>query len=211
MRDEISDRAARLGVPLSAIEVGRLGSFLELLSVWNERFHLTGERQIETLARKHVPDSLALVPYVGTPGPIVDIGSGAGFPGLVLGCVRQDLDVYLVESRRKPASFLCEAVASLQLENVFVLCERAETASRRPALKGIARVVTGRAVGLDDLARLADPLLAPHGRLIAMQGRSMGDEQAAATAKAHRMRLLASHDYTLDGGELRRIIELAKG
>ena len=109
------ESAARFGVELRPEAIARLDRFLELLSLWNRRARLTGDREPEALLRKHVIDSLAVAPHLPGTGLVVDVGSGAGFPGLVVGCARPDLELRLIESRRRRASFLSEAIRTIAL------------------------------------------------------------------------------------------------
>lgn len=161
--------AARLGVDIDGEAVDRIGRFLGLLLEWNRRFHLTGERDPGRLLRRHVIDCAAPAPWLPATGPIVDIGTGAGFPGIVLACLRPDLQVVLVESRRRPTSFLREAIRGIPLANARALELRAEEAVREPALTGGAVVVVARAVRLPVLLGLAGPLVRQDGSVIAMQ------------------------------------------
>ena len=107
--------ARTLGVDVGHDALERLVRFLDLLAVWNRRIHLTGQRDLASLIRAHAIDSLAPAPHLPSTGLVVDVGSGAGFPGIVLGCLRPDLQFVLIESRRRRASFLREAIRALDL------------------------------------------------------------------------------------------------
>ncbi len=173
-------RSARtFGLTLDAGALDRLARFVDLLNLWNARFRLTGDRDPALVVRKHVVDALAFAAHAAHAGPVVDIGSGAGFPGIPTACVRPALDVVLIESRRRPASFLAEVVRVLPLPAVRVVHARAEDAARDGGLVGRAAVVTARAVRLDVLLALARPWLAPGGVVVAMQ------TPATATAATH--------------------------
>src|SRR5262249_22106619 len=117
-------------------------------------------------------------------GQLVDIGSGAGLPGLVLGMLRPGLDVVLVEAMLRRTSFLQECVAALDLPNVTVIRARAEE------LAGAVRadVVSARAVApLDRLAGWASGLLGPGGMILAIKGQSAEQEVAAARPALARL------------------------
>lgn len=198
--------AAHLQVALLPEAVERIGRFLGLLAEWNRSTHLTGERDMPTLIAKHVVDALALVPELPAVGPVVDIGSGAGFPGIVIGCVRPDLDLVLIESRRRPATFLREVIRSAPLPHARALDARAEDAGRDPSLAGRARLVTSRALRLDVFLELAAPFLAPDGRAVAMQT----PRTAARARPAFGLRPAGSRDYTLPGGERRTLVDFGR-
>ena len=99
---------------------------------------------------------------------MIDVGSGAGFPGIILACARPDLDSSCIESRRRRVSFLCEAIRTVPLPHARALEERAEDASRRPELAGSATMVVSRALRLDVLLAAAPPLLGAGGLVVAM-------------------------------------------
>ena len=91
----LRDNAAELGFHLDEPAGQRIATFLAILNTWNPRMRLTGERDARTLAEKHVVDSLAVATLLPASGTIVDVGTGAGFPGVVLSCVRPDLEAML--------------------------------------------------------------------------------------------------------------------
>ena len=197
--------AAELGVELGSEAVGRLDRFLEVLDVWNRRFRLTGERDRRLLIEKHVIDSLAPVPHLPGEGTVVDIGTGGGFPGIIIGCVKPQLDLALVESRRRPTSFLREAIRSIPLPRARALEARAEEAARDPELSGRAAAVIARAVRLDRFLELAAPFLAPRGEVVAMQ--TPRSARAAGLAGApHGLHLGRRHDYRLLDGSTRTLL-----
>src|SRR5213078_1316470 len=143
------DAAAReFGVDVGHGALDRLARFLDLLAVWNRRIHLTGARGLPSLLRNHAIDSLAPAAHIPKTGLVVDIGSGAGFPGIILACLRPDLQVVLIESRRRRASFLREAIRQARLPCARVVEARAEDAMADVEIAGRARVVVGRAIRL---------------------------------------------------------------
>jgi len=197
--------AEALGVSLSDGAVRRLGGFVTLLEEWNERIHLTGERSREGIIQKHVVDAFAIVPLLPDVGPIVDIGAGAGFPGIVLAAVRPTLDIVLIDSRRRPVSFLREVIRTLPLPHARAVQCRAEDAARDPALARRARLVVARALRLDTVLALARPLLAADGTALAMQTpRAL--ERAEAMAAAAGFRLASVCRYELQGGTERALL-----
>ena len=204
--DLIRAGADRMGVSVDAPTVERLRRYLTLLLVWNERLRLTGERDVEVLVGKHVVDCLAPCMELPASGRIVDIGAGAGFPGLVLGCVRPDLSLLLLESRRRPTSFLREAIRTIPLAHATVSQQRAEAAKDDAALAGSAAVVTGRAVGLERLLSWASPLVAPDGVVVAMQTPSVDVHRGERLAASAGLAVRRVRDYRLPGGETRRLL-----
>jgi len=140
---------------------------------------LMGPREVPRLWDRHLLNSVALAELVPQDVRLVDIGSGAGLPGLAVAIVRPDLRVDLVEPLLRRATFLTEAVADLGLsERVRVVRGRAEEPAVRAQVGGV-EYLTARAVApLDRLVRWSFPLLAHGGRLLAMKGSSAEAELA---------------------------------
>lgn len=204
--DTLIAGAEALGVELSDDAAARILRHLDVLGVWNQRFHLTGERDRATLLTKHAVDSLALLGMLPNAGRLIDIGSGAGFPGIILACARPDLELVLIEPRRRPCSFLSETIRAIPLPRARVVESRAEETIAE--LGGSGAVVTSRALRLDLFLSLAEPLLADGGSVIAMQTPRV-DGFAAATPVG--LELAETCDYTLpEGGEARRLLRFTR-
>jgi len=146
--------------------------FAEHLVQWGEELGLVGPRELERLWTRHILNSALVAHKVGA-GTLLDIGSGAGFPGLVVAAMRPDLQCILVEPLGRRAHWLREEAERLQLGNVVVRNERAEEAAGYV----VADYVTARAVSaLKTLVPLAAPLLKQGGELVFMKGQKVEDE-----------------------------------
>jgi len=194
------------GLHLDSVATARISGFLDLLDVWNARLRLTGDRDRATLLRKHVVDALACVRLLPESGSILDVGTGAGFPGVVLACVRPDLQVSLLDSRERSVSFLGEVARAIPLPRVHAVCLRAEEAARRPDLVRRQTVVVSRAIRLGTFLGWAAPLVAPDGQVVAMQTPQVDRNAAEKSAALHALRLVELHDYRLPDGERRRLV-----
>jgi 16S rRNA (guanine527-N7)-methyltransferase len=206
----LRERAAEFGVDVDAPAIQRITTFLAILESWNPRLRLTGERDSRALADKHTLDSLAVAAFLPVSGTVVDIGSGAGFPGIVLSCVRPDLEVVAVDSRRRPVSFLREVIRQVPLPHTRALERRGEELATAEALGGRVALVVGRALRLDVFLPLASPLLAPEGMVIAMQTPRITLDEAIRGGEAHGLSLMRVHDYRLPQGEQRRLLLFAR-
>jgi 16S rRNA (guanine527-N7)-methyltransferase len=145
---------------------------------------LVGPREADRMWDRHVLNCAAAAPAFPQASLVVDVGSGAGLPGLVLAIARPDLRLVLLEPLLRRTTFLSEAVDRLGLDNVEVLRGRAEEMRGRL----VADVVTARAVApLDRLAGWCLPLLRPGGTLLAMKGERAEQELAEATATLRRL------------------------
>ena len=157
----------------AAIEYGRL------LATEGTVRGLIGPRELPRLWERHLLNSAAIASLVPAGARVVDVGSGAGLPGIPLALARPDLTVTLLEPLARRVAFLTECVDRLGLERVTVVRGRAEEGPVRRALGG-ADVVTARAVApLDKLAGWCLPLLRPGGLLLAMKGSTAAAELAA--------------------------------
>ncbi len=163
-----------------------LSRYAEILGTTAVERGLIGPREVERLWDRHVLNCAVVAepggPWIPDGARCVDVGSGAGLPGLVWAISRPDIEVVLVEPLLRRSTFLTEAVEHLQLsERVEVIRARAEDS---PALVGTFDVATARAVApLPRLLAWTVPLLRPGGRLVALKGRSAAEEVAAAAAE----------------------------
>ena len=161
-----------LGVGLSDEQVAGLERYLALLEKWNRVYNLTAIREPERMVTHHVLDSLAILPHVRGPR-VLDVGSGAGLPGIPLALASPGLEVTLLDSSHKKAAFLQQAVAELRLANATVVAERIE------AWQTDARfdtIVSRAFADLGEFVSAAARLLAPGGILAAMKGVHPHDE-----------------------------------
>jgi len=149
---------------------------------------LIGPREVPRLWERHVLNCAVIHPAIAADLRVIDVGSGAGLPGLALAIVRPDLELHLVEPMLRRTSWLSAAVSELGLTNVTVHRGRAEQ------FWGIlsASVVTARAVArLSELATWCLPLLLPGGSLLAIKGSSLAQELEADRADLHRLGAVA--------------------
>jgi len=162
--------AATLGVALPQEVLPQFRIYLQELTTWNARVNLTGLKSARDIVIRGFLDSLAVLPFLENAVSLVDLGSGAGFPGLVLKLARPDLKLTLVESRGKKTAFLDYLVALWSLAGVevvhaFLTPKLAQEWGPRFA------VATSRAAfSLEQFFKLAAPLLLPGGQALALKG-----------------------------------------
>lgn len=172
---------------------------------------LLGPREVPRLWERHLLNCAGLTSLIEEGQVVLDLGSGAGLPGIVLAIQRPDVQVVLVESMQRRATFLSEAVADLGLRNTLVRRARAEDLHGTLAVD----VVTARAVApVDRLAGWALPLLHPGGRLLALKGEQAPAELAAAGPVLHRLGASSSSLVEVGSEELgthARIVVIERG
>lgn len=164
-----------------------LWRFHTMLAEQGEARGVIGPRERERLWSRHLVNSAAAAGLLPRAGRVADVGSGAGFPGVVLAAMRPDLSFDLVDSMERRCSWLQDAVREMGLRNVRVVHARAEALGSGPY-----DAVTARAVArLAKLVRLVSDLLAPGSRLLALKGRRAADEVDDARPALRRARLRA--------------------
>ncbi len=182
----------RLGIKLTAEQNEKLLAFRDLLLKWNKTYNLTALRDPEQAISHHLLDSLAILPHVGN-GPLLDVGSGGGLPGIPLAIARPELSVSMVDTVQKKATFLQQAAIQLGLKNVTVHHARVEQ------LTGQYAQISSRAfaeIGL--FISLTRHLLAPGGRWLAMKGVRPDDEIATLPADIVVDQIIPLHVPGLD-------------
>jgi 16S rRNA (guanine527-N7)-methyltransferase len=175
------------GHPLAVDQIAEISTYIDLMLKWNRVINLTAIRQPEQVVRRHFGESLFAARHLLAPeaaDSVIDLGSGAGFPGVVLKIFAPSIRLTLVESHGKKATFLRELSRTLHLSDVQVVLERAERLQDRAAL------ITFRAVEkFESILCTAALLVAPGGRLGALIG--AGQLAAAASSLPGRWQSVA--------------------
>ena len=147
--------------------ISRFQEFCSLLQKWNDKINLISEQNPAAILEKHIFDSLQYLRWLETSHKTLDIGSGAGFPGIPIKIIDPDLDMTLVESQRKRCNFLREAVRTLGLEKIEVIEGRAEEFSdQKHYLEQFDRVVFRGFSSLDNCLNTGIPFLRAGGKII---------------------------------------------
>lgn len=195
----LATRAGRLaegfhaaGICADAEAIRRLEGWLELHQRWSRRINLTGPADVEELIDRHLLDCAAVLPLL-PPGPLVDVGSGAGLPGLIVAILEPERRVFLLDSLERRCAFLEQAVLTLGLSNASVVNARFEQWQPPVRLAG----VLARAVApLPKLLAMTAALLADGTPLLAMKGPGWRDEMAGLPVS---VRLAREDRYRLPG------------
>ncbi len=173
--DTLTTVLKELSLRLAPDKAAALARYAAMIRAARERTALVSRRSLNAIEQRHFAESLALLLALEERGlllsPALDIGSGAGFPGLPIKIVRPDLRLTLIESKEKKAEFLERVISELSLDGAGVVTARAEEAGRLPEHRAAYALVLARAVApLPVLAELALPFLAIGGVLAAPKG-----------------------------------------
>jgi 16S rRNA (guanine527-N7)-methyltransferase len=183
LETQLSEGLAALELGLDAEVRRKLLGHVALVNKWNRVHNLTAVREPEQMVGLHVLDSLSLLPHLQGARRLIDVGTGAGFPGLPIAIAMPGVQVTVLDSSHKKCSFLEQARAELGLTNVAVACERVEQYSP-PTL--FDTVVSRAFAELQDFVTQAKHLAEPGGRFLAMKG-VYPFEEIARVPQSHRV------------------------
>ncbi len=200
MEKLLLDAQTLFGFSLNPRQISQLAIYEKELMIWNEKMNLTAIRDVEGIRAKHFLDSISccLAWKEHIPHRLIDVGTGAGFPGLVLKICYPSLKLTLVESVGKKANFCSHMVELLGLENVTILTQRAEDTGQDPQHREKYDWAVGRAVAaMPVLVEYLLPLVRVGGGVLAQKGES---GPAEANEAAHALKLL--------GGQLKQVVKV---
>lgn len=208
----VQEGAAALSVALPPGAVPQFRTYLQELQVWNARVNLTGLKSDRDIIVKGFLDSLAVLPFLQDVDSLVDLGSGAGFPGLVLKLARPELALTLVESRGKKAAFLDYLVALWPLSGVEVAHTQLTPKSAHEWGPRFGAATSRATFSLKRFLELAAPLLLPGGRALALKGPKLSApelEAAQGCLTGVGLEGLALKEYRLPFADETRLVALA--
>lgn len=213
-RSFLKETAAAYDIPLSEEVLEKLDVYASLLVEWNEKMNLTAILKPEEIAIKHFLDSLLAARFlsVSRETSLIDVGTGAGFPGLPLKLYLPQLNLTLLDSLNKRLTFL-QAVAQETGAEAALVHARAEDGGRKPELRGRFDYATARAVAhLRELCEYCLPFVKVGGSFLALKGGNVEEElsQSERAISALGGRLEAVHKLELPGGDARTVIEIRK-
>jgi len=188
-RENLHAAMQALGHPAAGEPLVR---YVELLTHWNQAFNLTAVRDPAEMVPRHILDSAVIEPLIRK-GPVADIGTGAGLPGIVLAILRPELAITLIDSNGKKTRFCRQAVTELGLGNVAVEQVRAEDYRTN---ERFATVVSRAYASLADFVSSTRHLLIDGGTFLAMKGAYPHDELGGLPADVH---LAAVHPLNVPG------------
>lgn len=201
--------AEQLGITLTSQVVENYLFYIEELKKWNKSINLTSLTTDRDMAVKHFLDSLTIVPFLQDATQVLDIGTGAGFPGLPLKIFAPSIDVLLLESSQKKCSFLRHIVRGLKLAGVEIVHGRAEDRKMIERYAGGFDLVLSRALAdLPTSLQLALPYTKRGGRIVGMRGRQGERERDETDWRPLGLQLLEQRRLTLPFVEEQRVLLL---
>ena len=211
-KNRLEAKCAALGIALTGPMLDALDQYAEILVEYNQKVNLTAITDPEGIEDKHFADSLLLANLPETAGKLVDVGTGAGFPGVVAKIFKPELQLTLMEPTGKRVEFLKYVCAQLGLSGVEFAKERAEEAARK-VWREQFDVATARGVAaLPMLSESCLPLVQVGGVFLAMKGPGAAEELAESGAALKKLGGKGSGvaEFHLPGGDVRNIIRIKK-
>ncbi len=201
---QIEQGCEALALSLTDEQQLKLQHYVELLAKWNKVYNLTSVRDPKEMVSRHILDSLAILPYLDGDS-LLDVGTGAGLPGIPIAIAFPDMAVTLLDTNSKKTRFLQQAKAELGLNNVTVVHARVEEA----ALPKFAMVTARAFATIEDIIDLTGQHCDEAGSLILMKG-VRPDDELASIGKGFKLRDIVTLDVPECDGE-RHLIRIVKG
>lgn len=210
----LGKNARQLGIELGDTQLAQFDVYKNELLQWNAKTNLISENSSQEIITRHFLDSLTAMQFIGKPNArVMDVGCGAGFPGLPLKIALPSLELYLLETNRKKVSFLKHIIRLLNLSKVVVLHDRVENIIKTDLWKEKFDILISRAAfKLSELLPQGEYFLAPGGELIALKGLNVDEELARClpTINHYKISQFIQHDINVPFLEARRKIIIGK-
>lgn len=173
----VKQKAQEIGYTLQEEQLEQFFIYKELLIEWNKKMNLTAIEQEEDIITKHFIDSLSIASYIPDTAKVIDIGTGAGFPGIPLKILKKDLSITLLDSLNKRITFLEEVIRNLSLENIQAVHARAEELAHKEEYREQYDIAVSRAVApMHTLLEYMLPYVKIGGKCICMKGPNLQEE-----------------------------------
>lgn len=177
LREELEKNLNVLNIELKEKQVKQFYDYINLLIEWNKKINLTAIIEPKEIILKHFVDSLTISKFINERSTLIDVGTGAGFPGIPLKIIRNDIDITLVDSLNKRIKFLDDVIEKLNLNNIKAVHGRVEEIGRNKSYREKFDYATSRAVAnTATLSEYLIPLINKNGKCIYMKGPDVDEE-----------------------------------
>ncbi len=209
----LKEKASKINIEINDEQASKFYKYMNELIEWNEKINLTAITEPNDVITKHFVDSITIEKYVDNGAKIIDVGTGAGFPGIPLSIIRDDLKITLMDSLNKRIRFLDEVIEENSLLNVDTVHGRAEELGRNADFRGKYDVATSRAVAsLNVLLEYLVPFVKVGGYCICMKGSNIDDEikEAKKALEVLKCKVEKIESFELPGSDYGRNIIIIK-
>lgn len=210
--EELEIKAKQIEIELTKEKIEKYYNYMNLLLEWNEKINLTAIIEPREIILKHFVDSLTIAKYIKDDEKLIDVGTGAGFPGIPLSIVKENTDIVLLDSLNKRINFLEEVKENLKLENITTIHGRAEEFGKNKNEREKYDIATSRAVAsLNILLEYLLPLVKVGGRAICMKGSNIEEiENAKNALEILGGKIEKIEEITLPNSDIKRNIIIVK-
>ena len=209
----LQKEAKKIKISLTEEKIKKLYKFMILLLEWNEKINLTAIVEPKEIILKHFIDSFTINGYISSNSKVIDVGTGAGFPGVPLAILREDVSFVLIDSLQKRINFINEVVKELDLKNIITIHTRAEELAQNSEYREKFDIVTSRAVAnMSTLLEYMIPFTKKEGICICMKGSNIEEElkNCEKAVKILGARLEKREEFYLSNKENKRNIIIVK-
>ena len=173
----LKEQCSNLNIEIDEKKREQFYNYMQILVKWNENINLTAITEPKEVLQKHFIDSLTILPYIEENKTIIDVGTGAGFPGIPVKIAKESTNVVLLDALNKRLNFLNEVINDLELKNIETIHARAEEAGKNKKLRENFDIAVSRAVApLNILVEYLLPLVKIGGKCICMKGSNIEEE-----------------------------------
>ena len=210
--EELEIKAKQIEIELTKEQIEKYYNYMNLLLEWNEKINLTAIIEPREIILKHFVDSLTIAKYIKDDEKLIDVGTGAGFPGIPLSIVKENTDIVLLDSLNKRINFLEEIKQNLKLKNITTIHGRAEEFGKNKKEREIYDIATSRAVApLNILLEYLLPLVKVGGKAICMKGSNIEEiENAKNALEILGGKIEKIEEITLPNSDIKRNIIIVK-
>lgn len=210
--EELENAAKQIEIELTKKQIEKFYNYMNLLLEWNEKINLTAIIEPREVILKHFVDSLTIAKYIKENEKLIDVGTGAGLPGIPLSIVKENTDIVLLDSLNKRINFLEEIKQNLKLKNITTIHGRAEEFGKNKKEREIYDIATSRAVApLNILLEYLLPLVKVGGKAICMKGSNIEEiENAKNALEILGGKIEKIEEITLPNSDIKRNIIIVK-
>ena len=212
-KNKMIELSKKINVQLNDEQIKKYFDYMALLLDWNEKINLTAITEVDDVILKHFVDSMTVLKYIENEKSIIDVGTGAGFPGIPIAIMKKDVKITLLDSLNKRINFLNEVCRELKLNNVDTIHGRAEEIGKNKEHREKYDIAVSRAVAnMSTLSEYLIPLVKIGGKCICMKGSEIEQEleQAKFAIKELGGKIEKVEKFTLPDSDMERNIIIIK-
>ena len=210
---KLMEKAKAINIEMNNEQAEKFYKYMKLLIQWNEKINLTAITEENEIILKHFIDSLTVLKYINQTDRIIDVGTGAGFPGIPIAIMMSNTKITLLDSLNKRINFLNDAIKELELKNIETIHSRSEDCGKDISKREYYDIAIARAVAnLTTLSEYLLPFVKIGGKMICMKGSEVGEELKNADFAIKELggEITLKDEFCLPNSDIKRNIIVAK-